>query len=178
MTSSDIPKKENGLINLTRFIFCFFVIAIHYSPLLNMYPVASRLITECIARIAVPFYFVCTGFFCFQNVDFKYYSMKKPFSTVKHLLSLYLIWSVIYLPLSIEYAISKTDSYFHAFIYFIHHTIIEGSYSHLWYLYASAFAVILLAVLLKYHSFKFIFFTVPPLYFPFCLAIAIPSFCL
>lgn len=155
MKSINTNKKEIGLINLFKFIFCFFVIAIHYGPLLNMYPNLSRFITECIARIAVPFYFVCTGYFCFQNTDFSNYSVKGPLYTVKRLLTLYLIWTVIYLPLYINFAASKTNSSFQCFSYLIHHTIVSG-FSHLWYLNASAFAVFLLAFLLKKHSFKFI----------------------
>ncbi len=56
-------NKTFAGIDYFRFIAAFFVIAIHISPLSVLSEGIDYLITYCIGRIAVPFFFMTTGYF-------------------------------------------------------------------------------------------------------------------
>ena len=56
-------KQSNGYqaVDLLRFILAFFVVAIHFPPI-EKPEVARLVLVDCVSRIAVPFYFIVSGF--------------------------------------------------------------------------------------------------------------------
>ncbi|MCD8049734.1 MAG: acyltransferase, partial [Clostridia bacterium] len=95
-----------------------------------------------IARLAVPFFFVAGGYFCFRKTSYEKFDYKVPLSYAFRMLKMYFIWIGIYM-VPILYSVSKNEKGFLRGLIGAAHTILLGNYSHLWYLYASAVAVIL-----------------------------------
>ncbi len=96
-----IPEKvtrDNAGIDLLKFIMAILVITIHTGPLLSYGRVANGVLTQILARIAVPFFFFAAGyFFCRKYaVDgiFRSGYLKK---YLLHLGKLYLIWTGVFL---------------------------------------------------------------------------------
>ena len=56
-------KKNYGAIDNFRFLAALLIVAIHTSPLASFSGTADFLVTYCFGRIAVPFFFMVTGFF-------------------------------------------------------------------------------------------------------------------
>ena len=62
-------REEYRGIDYFRFISALLVIAIHTSPLTSYSAYADFILTRIIARVAVPFFLMTTGFFLFQNQE-------------------------------------------------------------------------------------------------------------
>ena len=60
--SNIVKKKQYDFVNLAKFISAVFVIGIHTSPLQGLHPKLNYF-TRCIVfRLAVPFFFICSGY--------------------------------------------------------------------------------------------------------------------
>ena len=66
-------------IDYFRLIAAFMVIAIHTSPLSVWNEGIDFLITYCVGRIAVPFFFMTTGYFVLAPYVFSNFKKKSPF---------------------------------------------------------------------------------------------------
>ena len=126
MNKSDYPG-----IDITKMICAIMVISIHTQPFINYVWLDRGL--GIVTRLAVPFFFVSNGFFLFDvKVDGQ--RIKK---YLLRILLLYVIWSIVYLPFN-----WPIDDFVKTFI-------IKGVSSHLWYLPALVFAVVILFLLEK-----------------------------
>lgn len=56
-------KKEYRALDFSKFVAAFLVAAIHIPPFEEIAPVFSHEFQQVICRMAVPFFFVCTGYF-------------------------------------------------------------------------------------------------------------------
>lgn len=101
-----------------------------------------------LARIAVPFFFVCTGYLVFRKTNPDSFSLAVGIKYAKKTYTLYLIWTLIYSPLIINEIIFHVKGIAYGSLRFILDFLFVGSYIHLWYLNASAFAVLLISILL------------------------------
>lgn len=115
-------------IDILKFIMSFLVIIIHVfcSPDVR-YETSSYIgfyTVNTICRLAVPFFFLCSGYFC--NI----HSLK----TVKRLTLLYVIWSIIYYPIN-EFSLVQF--------------LFKGSVFHLWYIAYSIWGLLLIYFLSK-----------------------------
>ena len=121
--------KSNNIIDIIKFVCCLLIIGIHTHPVFrnNTWDFYSL---EYIARIAVPFFFISSGYF-FAGMD-----ENKRISYIKRIALLYLIASVIYIPIYMNDGIKA----------------IAGNlilaYFHLWYL--STLAISLLVLMCVY----------------------------
>lgn len=113
-------------IDILKFIMSFLVIIIHVfcSIGYNSSSPVGFYIVNTICRLAVPFFFLCSGYFC--NI----HSLK----TVKRLTVLYVLWSMIY------FTIMKFD--LAAFLF-------QGTVFHLWYMVYSIWGLLLIYFLSK-----------------------------
>jgi len=99
----NLRRAEHNSIDFVKFIFAFFVVAIHTKPLINAENPIMLSLYETFLGLAVPFFFIASGFLITEN------QRTMPQSVLaervrKHLVKLikfYLIWSAIYLPLAI-----------------------------------------------------------------------------
>ena len=90
-------KKEYGGIGYFRIIAAILVIAIHTSPLLSVNEVADFILTRIVARIAVPFFFMTTGFFIYSKMEKKQFSYEQFYMKIG---KIYGISILLYLPLN------------------------------------------------------------------------------
>lgn len=125
---------------------------IHVSPFGN--PESSIIyyidfgVRNYLARIAVPFFFTASGFFLFRKTSWDNFDPKVPIKYVKHIFFLYIIWTIIYLPISIHYIKNNEMGISYGIKEYLRDCIFQGSFNHLWYLTALIFAVILVSFLI------------------------------
>ena len=146
-------RKDYPSIDLLKFLCAMLVVAIHVPPL-GEYAFSSAWllnygIQQYVARLAVPFFFMCTGFLIFRTSDSDRFSFASGWKQACKLYRLYLLWTVLYLPLSIRNILQDNGSLLNAATVFIRDFLFVGSYFHLWYLNAAAFAVLLVSLLLS-----------------------------
>ena len=61
-----MDSKRNSLVDVTRMVCAFFVIAIHTN--LGIENELTWILFQTIARIAVPYFLVVTGWFFYRNI--------------------------------------------------------------------------------------------------------------
>ncbi len=139
-------KKVYSNIDLLKFIFSFFIIMIHTTPFIDVNATADYVFSNIITRIAVPFFFLSSGFFFAKSFEYnKYKKIAKTKTNFKRLrktewriILLYAVWSFIYLFIAMPvnyggWSIKNIADY-------IITSVIRCSYYHLWYIYALVFA--------------------------------------
>lgn len=136
-------------VDLARFLCALLVIGIHVYPFGNTGDaVLSELnfLTQVwLGRLSVPFFFLCSGFFLFRGSDFR---PDKVRTYLKKLLRLYLLWTVLYLPLIFSQIILVHPQGPGAgLLRVIRDLFLRGSYHHLWYLHGALVAVAIVGFL-------------------------------
>ena len=61
-------KKEYRALDFSKFVAAFLVAAIHIPPFEEIAPVFSHEFQQVICRMAVPFFFVCAGYFIGEKI--------------------------------------------------------------------------------------------------------------
>jgi len=118
-------------IDYFRFAAALLVIAVHTSPLLSYSETGDFVLTRIIARIAVPFFFMTTGFFLISRYN---YNSDKLKSFIKKTSIIYGIAILLYLPLNIYNGYFSMDNLLPNIMKDI---VFDGTLYHLWYLPAS-----------------------------------------
>ena len=117
------------------------VVAIHTGPFeYSDYPIKRLFAT--ITEIATPFFFVTSGFLLFRNTDWKLRIGRY----AKRMARLYVVWNIVYLPISIFGFIHDGVSIGTALLQFIRGFFLIGQqfYSwHLWYVLALIYAAVI-----------------------------------
>lgn len=127
-------------IDIAKFIAALLVVAIHIPPLKNVTETGSLLLQQVICRLAVPFFFLCSGFFLGKKVEDK----TKTLRYAKRIGMMYLLWSILYLPMILE-RFWKTDLTAGANLTELaRRFFLIGSYIQLWYLLATLYGVLFL----------------------------------
>lgn len=115
-------------IDVFRVVAAFLVVAIHTSPLLSFSETADFVLTRIIARTAVPFFFMTSGFFLItryaENAD-------RLRTFLKRTAIIYAAGILLYIPVNIY------NGYFSApdlLPKLIQDLIFDGTFYHLWYL--------------------------------------------
>lgn len=118
-------------VDYCRVVMAFLVLAIHRAPLDSISLAASHFLSEYIARIAVPFFFLCNGFFIFRALRNSAKALKR---ALRKFARLYLFWTCVYLPFEISrlpaVSLGQKLSFFLRNFFFV------GSFIHLWYLFS------------------------------------------
>lgn len=119
-------KKIRVGIDEFRFIAAFLVILAHVGPLANINSTANYILTDIISRIAVPFFFMVTGYFVLS----KGLENKELFNQyIKKIVKLYILVILIFLPFNIY----KGDFNNLNIIEGIKAIFLDGTFYHLWY---------------------------------------------
>ena len=140
----------NG-VDLFKFLFSFAVVAIH-AHLLDGQEGSIVSALRIVENLAVPFFFIVSGFFLGKKI-----SEGNEFEVYKHyicrFLKMYMIWCFVYLPINIYYEliVYKFTLGFTVFDLIRGWLLVgENPYSWpLWYLLASAVAVLLIYIFRK-----------------------------
>ena len=148
-------KRSYHAIDFTKFICSILVIVVHTAPLLNINKEYNWLLIAILGRFVVPFFFISSAYFISMNTQ-KYGDFY--FKTyIRSLIKTYLFWSIIYLPLGIDY-IGKELSipYILYPIALIVALVYIGTYFHLWYIPALLLALLIVHWAMKHFRKRYI----------------------
>lgn len=157
---SSLEAKNNKFlfsVDIAKFICAIAVIGIHTQMFSNFGELANYFTFGVLFRVAVAFFFVCSGFFFFGKLEFSNGKIKKSAhnrrkltSYLTRLIILYIIWSVIYFILQLIQWVTYPDiTFIHLLIGFAKSFIVDGSYYHLWYILCLIYSVPIIYVLLR-----------------------------
>lgn len=135
---------EYANLDYLKLVLAYLVVLRHcgqaFFPDFSAYRVV---VTNSISPIAVPCFFVISGFLFFR----KSMTLKSLYQQVLRVARLYAVWSLIYLPLRVFLAY-KTRSLNWGFILsFIQDAVFSGTYYHLWYLPSLVVALVIVYLL-------------------------------
>lgn len=122
----------------------FLVIVIHVVPFGGgeNAPV-NYILQKIIARIAVPFFFTASGFLLFHKMPKDGIDSGRVKKYLWTVLRLYLIWTAIYSPFIIHSVLNQEKGVLVGTLIAARNFFLKGSFTHLWYLNALLFAVLL-----------------------------------
>ena len=142
-----MENKTYYALDIAKFISALFVICIHTGPFIDINTDLNFVVVQIISRIAVPFFFVSSGFLFFNKIDFSR-SWKDQDNIFRlrnymiRLFKIYCIWTLLYLPFTIILLRAREDGmYMHSILQYLRDFFINGSYYHLWFLPALLLAV-------------------------------------
>lgn len=148
-------KKYNG-INLIKYFMAICVIAIHMQPLLKINNNIILNLYDSIVKLAVPFFFIVTGFFIGKKIpnlnQFSSDSSNILKKNIQKFLRLYLIFTIIYMPLTIYEYITLDSSILDCLYYFLRGLIFVGEHYNswaLWYLLSAFYGLCVIYFLHK-----------------------------
>ncbi|MBQ7596721.1 MAG: acyltransferase, partial [Clostridia bacterium] len=155
--ASELIKKEYKGIDVFKFICAVMVVAIHtFKAEENSVGFYFTLMHFC--SLAVPFFFVCSGFFLFKKMEFdekfRIKKTKENFAILvtfeKRIILSYLIWSVIYFIVKLANAFSDGKQEVVEYIKELpFNFFLNGTELHLWYLLCIIYAVPILYFILR-----------------------------
>lgn len=151
-------KSHYKGIDYFRIFAALLVVAIHTSPLSSFSETGDFILTRIIGRIAVPFFFMTSGFFLFSGDGEPSEKLKR---FMKKTLILYIIAMILYIPINIY------NSYFNAdfiLIKIIQDITFNGTLYHLWYFPAAIAGACLACQLIKRFGYKAAFGILAALY--------------
>lgn len=121
-------KKGYTGIDAFRLAAAFLVIAIHTSPLASLNETGDFVLTRIIARLAVPFFFVTSGFFLITHYTC---NAKRLFAFTKKTLCIYGAAILMYIPINIYNDYFAADDLLPSIVKDL---VFDGTMYHLWYL--------------------------------------------
>ncbi|MBQ8831281.1 MAG: serine racemase VanT catalytic subunit [Oscillospiraceae bacterium] len=121
-------RKDFGRIDIFRIAAAVMVVAIHTYPFADVSRTLDFVFTHVICRVAVPFFFMTSGFFLISHYA---ENGKKLTEFVKKTLIIYAVSIAVYIPINIY------SGYFGGDTNFLQDIIFNGTMYHLWYLPAS-----------------------------------------
>ncbi len=136
-------KKSYAGIDYFRLIAALLVVAIHTSPVASFNETGDFILTRILARVAVPFFLMTSGFFLVSRYT---YNAEKLGAFVKKTAIIYGAAILIYIPINIYNRYFKMDNLLPNMIKDI---VFDGTLYHLWYLPASIIGALIAWCLVK-----------------------------
>ncbi len=126
-------------IDRIKYFVSFLVLIIHFRPFSDYNPSLDFSSAQIVSRIAVPFFFISAGYFIAVN------GLERAvvLNSIKKNFKLYMVWTVIYLPISIMFYMPTYNNIY------LNLTVL-GVYYHLWFIPALIFSLIVLYYLSKF----------------------------
>lgn len=147
MSTKVIEKsKEYQGIDLFRIIAVVLVVMNHTYPLVSINETADFVLTRIIARIAVPFFFIVSGYFVLPSIIGKNKDYSIVLRNIKKLIKLYIIATIVYLPI---YVYSGYISGQKGIVDLLKDIFFDGTFYHLWYLPGAVIGMVVVSLLLK-----------------------------
>jgi len=151
-----------GGIDRFRLIAATLIVGIHTYPLVSISDVVNFYVIHVLARVAVPFFLMVTGYFLLPRYLFRRERDIKPLvNFIKKTGLIYALATLLYLPISIYAGHYAGVNLFTAIA---RNIVFDGTFYHLWYLPASIIGVLILYVLGRKFSFHVILVIVGALY--------------
>ena len=150
----ELLYEEYRVLDVMKFVMAIVVVAIHTRPELSFSSLFIRNFFETVYSIAVPFFFMASGFLLFRKISLPLTAEGelRIKSYLKRMCKLYGLWTIVYLPLTIYGFYLSGISPLKAFVLFLRNIFLVGeNYMSwpLWYLLALIVAVSIVYVLLK-----------------------------
>lgn len=141
-----MERKNYYALDVAKFISAFLVVCIHTGPLLDVNATGNFVLVQILARLAVPFFFVASGFLFFRKLDFKrewndYENKAQLQHYLWRLCKLYIIWTILYLPFTYMLLKGQDGITAHSMLLYVRDFFFTGSFYHLWFLPALLIAV-------------------------------------
>lgn len=144
----NIRNKYNA-IDVMKLFMAFLVVGIHVgSSFDTLYPVGVCFILE----MAVPFFFVCSGFFIQNKIEKTGNCMIVLKQSCKRYLKLYLLWHIVYFPIALRFIFASNHDIFDNFLYCLRRFLFVGEYFYswpLWYLHGLIVSIIFVFMLYR-----------------------------
>lgn len=163
-------RKQYNSLDLAKFIAAILIVIIHANPFTTYSGLLSYSFRNIIAVVAVPFFFVTSGFLFFTKLNTLGKDEQKQYfgKYIKRLCIMYLLWSAVY------FVFVLTEWIVHGFkavdiLIYIRDFFFKGSYSTIWFLPALITAVAIVYLLHKKFAYKTIFLISVPFYVFACL---------
>ncbi len=160
-------RERNNAIDIFRYICALMVVIIHTNPFYvgSLAPLGIFL-KQFFARIAVPYFFVVSGYFLFLKIDS---DEKNGYRAAWNQIKTYFVWSIPYILINL-WALHG-DNF--SLIPFIKNTVltffIHGSSSHFWFFPALIYGTVIVTFLYKRFGWKTVSIISIVLYFIGCL---------
>lgn len=139
-------------------IAALLIVAIHTSPFISFSQIGDFMFTRIIARVAVPFFFMTSGFFLISRYT---YNTERLCAFIKKTILIYGTAILIYIPINIYNGYFKIDNLLPNIIKDI---AFDGTLYHLWYLPASIIGAVIAWYLLKKANYSIAFLITFALY--------------
>ncbi len=142
--------KNEGFpaIDYCRIIMEFLVLTIHYPPLKSFSEELNYFVTQYIARLAVPFFFCCNGYFLYRTVGSEKQLSVNISRSFARTWKMYVFWTIIYSPIivytSLKPVVKGQDLLLKVILRRARDFFLVGSYGQLWYLLGLCVALLLL----------------------------------
>ncbi len=140
--------KEYTGIDIFRLVAAVLVVIIHTSPLASYSQLGDFVLTRIIARAAVPFFFITSGFFLIDRYS---YNAEKLIIFVKRTALIYGVAILLYIPVNIYNGYFKMDNLLPNILKDI---VFDGTLYHLWYLPASIVGAVIAWFLVRKYGFR------------------------
>ena len=151
----ELIGNRNNSIDIFRIVCAIMVVAIHTNPFVDSIPFLGYIMTQVIPRIAVPFFFLTSGYFYISKLQ----TGKECFwKTIINLLKIYIIWSFVYYFIDFILCIRKDNDILELIKNWIVGFFIAGSHYHFWFFPALFFAIVVTTIAYKINMIKFIAF--------------------
>jgi len=141
---SAVVSKRYNSIDIFRLVCAVLIVSIHTHPLSEVSSFADHLISGIIARFAVPFFLVVSGYFYFDKLNNA--GPKAVFPFLKKIIIIYSIWSIPYLLLELA-AHYNEQPVWNILSKFMIDFLFFGSRYHFWYFPALIYSVIIITLL-------------------------------
>ncbi|MDU2670897.1 MAG: acyltransferase [Clostridium sp.] len=147
-------KTEYPGIDLFRVIAVILVVMNHTYPLAGINETADFVLARIIARVAVPFFFMVSGYFILPSIIGENKDYTTVIRNVKKLVKLYIIATLIYLPIGIY---SGNIGVNIGVVGALKELLFNGTFYHLWYLPGAIIGILIVSMLLKRFNQKQVF---------------------
>lgn len=149
-----IEMKRIKGIDFVKFICSLLVVMIHVSPFgeatsSTKFYLMNDFLQNYICRLAVPFFFICNGYFLEKKLSVSGNDCTIIKNIVFKTLKLYIKWSIIYLPINLVIILHDKSGLLHGIIGYVKNFVFIGSYTQLWYLNSLIIALLLIYVFTK-----------------------------
>lgn len=149
-----MKQRNINSINYMKLLCAFLVVAIHTHPFQDINSIMHYYFSEVLVRIAVPFFFVSSGYFYIKSLIEGRNIFKK---YIIRLLKTYVSWSFIYLILQLFIIVNSNESILTMLKNFIIEFFVYGSYYHLWYIVALLICVVITTLFYKLKKMKLLY---------------------
>lgn len=152
LLKNDFKYKQYYTIDILKFIMALCVVAIHTDPVRLIEDTNIYIIYRSIVKMAVPFFFIATGFLLADKISHNNNTFEKIGSHIKKLLKIYILWNIIYMPLAVYHYYDLNYSVLHSVLDYIRGFIFIGEHYNsyiLWYILSSIYALIFILLLVK-----------------------------